>query len=111
MAQAKTFYWIGKPEGQPRLAGVGFAVRASLLNHLASLPIGINERLMPMRIRLANGHHMTVMSIYAPAVTYSDDAREEFYEILSRTVSSIPPGDKIMILGDSNARVGRSAIA
>ena len=31
--------------------------------------------------------------------------------LLSRTVSSIPPGDKIMILGDSIARVGRSAIA
>ena len=78
-----TFYWIGKPEGQPRLAGVGFAVRASLLYHLASLPIGINERLMTVRIRLANGHHMTVMSVYAPTVTYSDDAKEEFYEILS----------------------------
>ena len=38
-----TFYWIGKPEGRPRLAGVGFAVRTSLLNHPASLPIGINE--------------------------------------------------------------------
>ena len=38
---------------------------------------------MTVRIRLANGHHMTVMSVYAPTVTYSDDAKEEFYEILS----------------------------
>ena len=106
-----TFYWIGKPEGQPRLAGVGFAVRTSLPDHLASLPIGINEQLMTMRIHLANSRHMTVMSVYAPAVTHSDDAKEEFYEILSRTVSSIPPGDKIMILGDFNARVGQSTIA
>ena len=106
-----TFYCIGKPEGQPRLAGVDLAVRTSLLKHLASLPIGINERLMTMRIRLANGRHMTVMSVYAPAVTHSDDAREEFYEILSRTVSSIPPGDKIVIFGDFNTLVGRRGIA
>ena len=52
---------------------------------------------MTVRIRLANGHHMTVMSVYAPTVTYSDDAKEEFYEILSWAVSSIAPGDKIML--------------
>ena len=58
---------------------------------------------MTMQIHLANSYHMTVMNVYAPTMTYSDDAKEEFYEILSRTVSSIPPRDKIMILGDFNA--------
>ena len=37
--------------------------------------------------------------------------RAQFYEILSRMVSSIPPRYKIMILGDFNAGVGRSATA
>ena len=66
---------------------------------------------MTMQIHLVNGHHMTVMSIYTLTMTHSDNTKEEFHKILPQTVSSIPLGDKIMILGDFNARVGQSAIA
>jgi len=36
-----TFFCIGKPEGQPRQAGVGFAVRSSMLQNIQQSPIGI----------------------------------------------------------------------
>ena len=38
-----TFFWIGKPVDQPRTAGVGFAIRSSVLTKLESLPKGIND--------------------------------------------------------------------
>ena len=47
-----TFFWIGKPADQPRTAGVGFAIRSSVLTKLESLPKDINERLMTLRIKL-----------------------------------------------------------
>ena len=40
-------------------------------------------------------------------MTYPDEVKEEFYEILLRTIRSVPPKDKLILLGDFNARVGR----
>ena len=37
-APGYTFFWKGLPSGQPRHAGVGFAVRSTLLNNLKELP-------------------------------------------------------------------------
>ena len=62
-----------------------------------------------MWFRLTNGHHLTVLSEYAPTISHLDDAKDEFYELLSRTVSSVPSGDKIIVLGDFNARMDRNA--
>ena len=45
-----TFFWIGRPADEPRTAGVGFAIRNSMLPKLENLPKGINERLMTLRI-------------------------------------------------------------
>ena len=47
-----TFFCIGKPEGQPRQAGVGFAVRSSMLQYIQQSPIGISPRLMKLQLRL-----------------------------------------------------------
>lgn len=102
-----TFYWIGKPESEARQAGVGFAVRNRLIPQLVSIPKGINDRLMTMRLKLAHGRYATVISVYAPTMSYPDEAKEEFYDTLSRTIASVPQCDKLILLGDFNARVGR----
>ena len=47
-----TFYYIGKPENAPRTSGVEFAIRTKLARQLDSLPRGINDRLMTLRLRL-----------------------------------------------------------
>ena len=48
-----TFFCIGKPKDVPRTSGVGFAIRTELARRLDSLPRGINDRLMTLRLRLA----------------------------------------------------------
>ena len=65
-----TFFWIGKPADQPRTAGVGFAIRRSVLTKLESLPKGINERLMTLKIKLKDN---ALVSVYAPTQTNDDD--------------------------------------
>ena len=49
-----TFYWKGKPQGEPRMWGVGFAIRTKIARKLESLPHGISDRLMVLRLNLDN---------------------------------------------------------
>jgi len=46
------FFWIGRPEEQPRTSGVGIAIKKSVLPKLESLPKVINEGLTTLRIKL-----------------------------------------------------------
>ncbi|KAI0225830.1 hypothetical protein LSAT2_023399, partial [Lamellibrachia satsuma] len=50
--------------------------------------------------------YATVISAYAPTMTNPGQAKEEFYELLGQTLQKIPSTDKVIILGDFNARVG-----
>ena len=102
-----TFFWKGKPEGVRREAGVGFAIRSSLVSHLSDLPNGISERLMSLRIPLKHNRFMTLISVYAPTLTSSQEDIDNFYADLKSTVQKVDRNDKLTILGDFNARVGQ----
>ena len=101
-----TFFLKGLPEGERRQAGVGFAIRSSLVNHVNELPNSFSERIISCRLALKNGRFMTVVSIYAPTMSHPPEEIEKFYADLGNIVANIPKDDKIAILGDFNARVG-----
>ena len=104
-----TFFWSGKANDEPREAGVGFAIRTSLVSKLETLPKGISERLVMMRIPLAGKTHLTLVSAYAPTMVYPEEEKEKFYQSLCSAIQSIPRNDKLILLGDFNARVGRDS--
>ncbi|XP_071510818.1 craniofacial development protein 2-like [Diadema antillarum] len=101
-----TFFWIDRKQDERREAGVGFAIKSNLVNKLAVPPKGINDRLMTVRLPLAKKRYATMISAYAPTMTSPDDVKEQFYEDLQATISAVPKSDKLIILGDCNARVG-----
>ena len=101
-----TFYWSGKSKDEPREAGVGFAIRTALISKLETFPKGISDRLMTLRIPLAGNTHLTIISAYAPTLSYADEEKEAFYQLLSNTLHATPQSDKLLLLGDFNARVG-----
>ena len=105
-AAGYSFFWKGKPEGERCEAGVGFAIRSSLLPKLTKLPNGINERIMSCRFSLNRGQNVTMLSIYAPTMTQSAENKEKFYEELRNFLYSVPRQDKLILMGDFNARVG-----
>ena len=105
-----TFFCIGQPEGQPRQAGVGFAIRTSLVPHLEGPPTGISSRLMMMKLKLKHGHSAVLLSAYAPTLVASDDDKEAFYESLSSAIQSVPFRHRLFLLGDFNARAGQDTI-
>ena len=101
-----TFFWIGRKQDERREAGVGFAIKSNLVNKLASPPKGINDRLMTVRLPLPRKRYANLISADAPTMTNPDDVKEKFYEDFRATIAAIPRADKLIILGDFNARVG-----
>ena len=102
-----TFFWHGKPEAEERLHGVGFAVRTNLMKSIPSLPVGINEWLMKLRLPLTKSRHLTIISAYTLTLTNFDETWEKFYEDLDQLIRSTSPNDMLLIMGDFNARVGK----
>ena len=102
-----TFFWSGKPDGLRREAGVGFAIRKKIIPKLTEMPKAVNDRIMTMRIPLTKKVNATLISVYAPTMTSPDDTKENFYNQLRKTLRDIPHPDKLILMGDFNARVGR----
>ena len=101
-----TLFWVGKPKGERR-GGVGFAIRTSLVKQVEQ-PTSINERIMKMRISLSRGRYLSMLSVYAPTLYAPLETSMSLYEALRNATSSIPKDDKLMLLGDFNARVGKN---
>ena len=65
-----------------------------------------SERLMTLRFHTNEGP-VTLVSAYAPTLTFTAEAKDEFYINISNVVKNIPPPkEHVMILGDFNALVG-----
>ena len=101
-----TFFWSGRKKEERREAGVGFAIKSHLVSKLLGLPKGINDRLMTLRLPLSGKKHATIVSAYAPTMTNPDEVIDKFYDVLDSVISAAPRTDKLILLGDFNARVG-----
>ena len=101
-----TFFWSGRKKEERREAGVGFAIKSHLVSKLSGLPKGINDRLMTLTLRLSGKRHVTIVSAYAPTMTNPDEVKDKFYDDLGSVISAVPRTDKLILLGDFNARVG-----
>nr|VZH98224.1 unnamed protein product [Spirometra erinaceieuropaei] len=101
-----TFFWSGRPRAERREAGVAFAIRNDIVGRLPCLPQGINDRLMSLRLPLWGGKFATIISAYAPTMTNPDAVRDKFYEDLHALLATVSKADKLIVLGDFNARVG-----
>ena len=99
-----TFYWHGKSSNEPRVHGVSFAVGNTLLSTIEPGSNG-SERLLTLRLNTTAGP-VTLISVYAPTLSSTPDAKDEFYENLAATISSIPSKEQLVLLGDFNARLG-----
>ena len=100
-----TIFWVGKPAGVKREGGVGFAIKSALVDKMER-PSGISDRIMKLRIPLSCGRYLSLLSVYAPTLQSSEEITRTFYEALRETITSIPKDDKLILLGDFNARVG-----
>jgi exonuclease III len=106
-----TFFWKGYPAGQPRLHGVGFAIKNTILRKIPETPTAISERLISIRIPLIKNSFATIISAYAPTLTSPEVDKDAFYDDLERVIRNVPRNDRLILCGDFNARVGRDSDA
>uniref|UniRef100_A0A0L8HG34 Endonuclease/exonuclease/phosphatase domain-containing protein n=1 Tax=Octopus bimaculoides TaxID=37653 RepID=A0A0L8HG34_OCTBM len=88
-AYGYTIFWKGLPKGQRRESGVGFALKNTLVSSIAELPSGISDRIMSCRIKLIKGRFLTVVSIYAPTMSHSEETVGQFYDNLARLLRKL----------------------
>ena len=50
--------------------------------------------------------HATIIFAYAPTLMAQPEVKDLFYAALAQVVESVPKSDKLILLGDFNARVG-----
>ena len=50
----------------------------------------------------------TFVSVYSPTLDSSADVKNRFYDALYSTLQGILQDDKVILLGDFNARLGRN---
>ena len=100
------FLGCGRKSEERCEAGVGFAIKSDLVGKLVGLTNGINDRLMTLRLSLSGNKHATIVSAYAPTMSNPDEVKDKFYDDLDNIISATPRTDKLILLGDFNARVG-----
>ena len=103
-----TFFSFGRSETERRQSGVGFAIRSPLVKSLQAVTKRFSDRLMLLRLTLPGDRHVSVVSAYAPTMAYPEETKNSFYADLDRLIRTVSRRDKLIILGDFNARVGRS---
>ena len=86
---------------------MGFAIKKDIVTKLTEMPRPVSDRIMTMRLPLSNDNFATIISVYPPTMTNPDDNKEAFYNQLANVLSGIPHTDKLLLIGDVNARIGR----
>ena len=70
------------------------------------MPRPVSDRIMTMRLPLSKDSFATIISVYAPTMTNPDE-NKAFYNQLASVLSGLPHTDKLLLIGDFNARIGR----
>ena len=53
--------------------------------------------------------YVTIISVYAPTFGSDEDIKYNFYNLLDATIQGVDWRDKLVLLGDFNARVGKES--
>ena len=102
-----THFWSGKNKDERSLSGVGFMIKTSIARKLQNLPVGYSDRIMSLGLSIQENKLATVLSVYAPTLQAETGVKEAFYRDLHNLLQQNDSKDKLLILGDFNARIGR----
>ena len=87
---------------------MGFAIKTDIVTKLIEMPRPVSDRIMTMSLLLSKDNFATVISVYAPTMTNPDENKEAFYyNQLASVLSSIPRTNKLLLIGNFNARIGK----
>src|ERR1700733_1041925 len=67
----------------------------------------ISDRILSVRFQ-GKETNTTIIQVYAPTSAAKEEEHESFYSELQGKLDNVPKGDTMVIMGDFNAKVGRS---
>ena len=102
--QDYTFFWQGKEPDEPRLHGMGFAVRNSLLSAVESQFSG-TACILTLHFLTSLGP-VNFLSIDAPTLCSLAENKDEFCRELESSIIEIPASEHLYLLRDFNTWVG-----
>ena len=74
---------------------------------LIEMPHPVSDRIMTMRIPLTKYRNARIVSSYAPTMANPEENKDTLCSQLKGTFRNIPSTDKLLLIGDFNARIGR----
>ena len=101
-----TLFWSGKNKDKRHLSGAGLMIKTSIDRKLQNLPTGHSDRIMSPRLPIQDNKFATVLSVYAPTLQAEAGVKKAFCDLHS-LLQQVDSKDKLLILGDFNARLGR----
>ncbi|VDL88565.1 unnamed protein product [Schistocephalus solidus] len=91
---------------ETRFSKQGELEENDIVGRLPCLPQGFNDHLMCLRLPFRGDQFATILSTYAPPMTSTDTVQDKLYEDLHALLATVLKEDKLIVLGDFNARVG-----
>ena len=73
-------------------------------------PSDHSDRIVSMRLPLKNNQYATLFSVYAPTLQAEPAKKDKFYSELRSLLLGTLADDKLLVLGEFNARVGQDAV-
>lgn len=101
-----TFYYGG--DTKDKMFGTGFLVTGVMRQHIIDFNV-VDKRISTLRCR-GKFFNITIINCHAPTEEKSDEEKESFYDLLSRTYDKCPKHDIKIVIGDMNAQIGKEEI-
>ena len=67
----------------------------------------VNDRIISARF-FSRFAKLTIIQLYSPTNEADEADKDTFYEQLQREIAKVPKHDILMVMGDANAKVGKS---
>ena len=52
---------------------------------------------MTLRVPIGKARFLTLVNVFAPTMAYSDEDKDAFYRLLSKTIKRIPASDELIL--------------
>lgn len=98
----------GANKNERAYAGVGILIHKNLVDNITDIKY-ISERMLLVELNLGC-EKLNLISVYAPDTGRAKQERDDFYRDLQKVIDTIPVREKLIMLGDWNARVGDSVV-
>ena len=98
--------WSGVNVTARATHGVGFILHPDTAKNVLETEF-ISERIIKIRVG-GEQNILNFIQAYAPCNdTYNEEQKEEFFEKMADTLSTVPDGEELVVMGDFNGRVGK----